>query len=150
VSTLKPPQAAEREKATMTKNAALFLRTPRKSGDPRTVLTEEAAQAISYANRVGLRIVQVWIAEEEPEDPNPDAFRRFAMLAREDPEVDVVLLGILEDAAMSPENLLALASLLLEDGLEIHSFLTGHSIEAPTCEEELLDLEERDNADDQE
>lgn len=134
----------------MAKNAALFLRTPRKSGDPRTALPEEAAQALCYANRVGLRIVQVWIAEEEPEDPDPDTFHRFAMLAREDSEVEVVLLGILEDAALSAENLLALASLLLEDGLEIQTFLTGHSIEAPSCEEELLDLEERDSTDDPE
>jgi len=133
----------------MDKKAGLFLRTPRGSGDSRVLLAEELACAKRYADQHGLQIVQSWIAEEDPDDPDQDVFCRFAELMREDPEIDAVLLRVLEDAALSLEDLLAIASLLLEEGLEIHSFLTGHCIEAPPCEEELLDLEGDDRTDEQ-
>ncbi len=125
------------------KTTALFLCTPSESGDPRALMAEEASRTLRYANRHGLRIVQRWMVHEDPHDRDTSAFQSFAHLVWADSEIEVVLLGSMEGAIRSSEDLFAILALVMEEGREIHCSRTGLAIGYPFCKEELLEFVEK-------
>jgi len=112
----------------MQKRAALFIRSPRDGHDPRFSLSSAKAMARDYAERSGLDIVETWIVEEDPGALDSEALYQFAEGLKKDPSITVVLVGSLDDAVRNPQDLAELALVVLECGLEIHFYTTGHSL----------------------
>ena len=112
----------------MEKSTALFIQTPFVGNHPAYALPNRESEAMDYAEWCGLRVKEKWIVEEDPSHTDGQAFHRFVERVKENPSFEAVLLGSLDDAVRTAQDLAELALLVLEGGVEVHLFSTGHSM----------------------